>query len=359
LKLTHVLYSGLGGHSTVVFALIEADINREMQHHIIFFGIENVPESYIEKCKELQVGFNWVKKKKGADITSTLTFFKIIRTNRPDVILLHSVNLILPAWFFKIIFHKKLIAIEHQANHLKTRIEWIRSILLQVLAHKVVFLTVDYKEEVRVKLGLIFNKRKSVVISNGINTSVFNPQKKNNPTSWNIGMMSRLTAIKDHPTLLKAIALLKGQVWYGNLLLLIAGDGDTMPLLKQQVNTLGLNDKVKFLGMLDEKGLVDFLQQINLYIHASFGETMSTAIMQAMAMGLPVIASDVPGINNMITNNETGLLVPLKNENIMAEKIIYLMNNTEEKKRLSFNARYFAEANFSNIEMLNQYKKLF
>ncbi|MBK8495622.1 MAG: glycosyltransferase family 4 protein [Chitinophagaceae bacterium] len=58
-----------------------------------------------------------------------------------------------------------------------------------------------------------------------------------------------------------------------------------------------------------------FLQSLDIYVHASLGETMSTAIMQAMACKLPIVASDVNGINNMIIHGKTGILVPTHNMN--------------------------------------------
>lgn len=63
---------------------------------------------------------------------------------------------------------------------------------------------------------------------------------------------------------------------------------------------------------LMKENLVQFLQSLHLYVHASLGETMSTAVMQAMGCGLPIIASDVNGINNMIDNGRTGILVRQK-----------------------------------------------
>ena len=111
--------------------------------------------------------------------------------------------------------------------------------------------------------------------------------------------------------------------------------------------------------MLEEKALVIFLQQLNIYVHASLGETMSTSIMQAMACGKPIIASDVPGINNMIENNVTGVLVPAKNAGAMVEAIMLLINNPMLANKLAANAFNFALENYSNKKMLDNYKTIF
>ena len=111
--------------------------------------------------------------------------------------------------------------------------------------------------------------------------------------------------------------------------------------------------------MLEEIELVKFLHDLTIYVHASLGETMSTAIMQAMACGLPIIASDVPGINNMIINNKTGILVPVKNEQVMADAIKYLVNTNSRAAELGANAFEFAKMHYSNVTMFKKYKELF
>ena len=102
--------------------------------------------------------------------------------------------------------------------------------------------------------------------------------------------------------------------------------------------------------------MIDFLQSLDLYIHASLGETMSTAMMQVMACGLPIIASDVDGINNMITTSVTGILVPVKNSLLLAEAIIDCIKNPIMMQTLAENAYQYALNHFSNQKMLEAYK---
>ena len=77
------------------------------------------------------------------------------------------------------------------------------------------------------------------------------------------------------------------------------GDGDQKNELLKESAALQLTDRVEFTGMLAENELIDLMRSLDIYVHASMGETMSTAIMQAMASGKPIVASDVPGIKNM------------------------------------------------------------
>jgi glycosyltransferase involved in cell wall biosynthesis len=174
-------------------------------------------------------------------------------------------------------------------------------------------------------------------------------------------MQSRLVRIKDHLTLHRAMAILRdsGIVEPGKHLLRIAGDGEFRGELESEASKLNIRDLVEFTGMLPERELVGFLEGLDMYIHASLGETMSTAIMQAMACGLPIIASDVKGINNMISHEENGLLVPAKDAQAMAKAIERLLNDSALAARLRTAARRVAEQKFSNTRMLESYGELF
>jgi glycosyltransferase involved in cell wall biosynthesis len=96
-----------------------------------------------------------------------------------------------------------------------------------------------------------------------------------------------------------------------------------------------------------------------VYIHASLGETMSTAIMQAMACGKAIVASDVDGINNMITNGLTGLLVRVQDKEQMAIAISSLITDKALRKRLETAALKTAKNTFSDRLMFLRYKKIF
>ena len=193
-----------------------------------------------------------------------------------------------------------------------------------------------------------------------MHTSLFSkkPEQKNDSSTVVIGMQSRLVKIKDHITLLKAFAKL---IKEGDkkITLKIAGDGDQKTELLKESAALQLTDRVEFTGMLAENELIDLMRSLDIYVHASMGETMSTAIMQAMASGKPIVASDVPGIKNMISNNETGLLVPVKDSSALTGAMQQLISNNELALRLGANAYRYAQDNFSDLTMFNRYKQIF
>ena len=362
MKVLHILYSGLGGHGNVFFSMVQADEKHEYEFKVIFNGIEDVRQEYIDRCQKLQIPYTFVKKKPGKHILFFLKIFREIRKNDTEIIFLHGSILILPAVLAKLIcFSKmKIIVRETQAIHLKSFKEKLSLKLAMRLANNIIFLSEEYKNEIKLAFKNKFKNYKVSVIPNGINLESFYPYKnKKNINVINIGMQSRIVPIKDHKTLIEAFALVIKKYPSNKLNLAIAGDGEGLKELKELVNKYNLHTQISFLGMLPELLLPKFLNDLSIYVHASFGETMSTAIMQAMACGKPIIASDVPGINNMIKNNETGILVPVLNSEILANAISLLIDDDILNNCLATNAYLYAQQYFSNKLMFEKYSKLF
>jgi glycosyltransferase involved in cell wall biosynthesis len=173
-------------------------------------------------------------------------------------------------------------------------------------------------------------------------------------------MQSRLSETKDHTTLVAAFyKLLKNNQFTKQVKLFIAGDGICRFALEQQVKNLGIEDSVIFTGMLEEAALPSFINSLDIYVHATLGETMSTAIMQVMACNLPIIASDVLGVNNMIKHEQNGLLVPAKDPEKLYQSLLQLIQDKSKANCLANAAFIFAIENYSNQKMLNSYNRIF
>jgi len=362
IKILHVLYSGLGGHGNVFFSMLDADTKNDFVFEALFNGVEPVRAEYIERCAKKNITWSYVPKKPGLHIGYYFKLYRQIKKSKPQVIFLHGGAAAIPARLAKITTGsiKKIIVRETQANHLKTKIDWVYLATAMLMADKLVYLSNGYKMEVKRKLSFLYSEKRTAVIPNGINLDTFTMMPMHTRQSpLVLGMQSRLIAIKDHITLLHAFARLVEKQTGPALQLLIAGDGAYKETLGQLAHTLNISDKVVFTGMLEEPELVDFLHKLDIYIHASLGETMSTAIMQAMACGKPIVASDVMGIHNMIENGVTGILVPVKDAGRMADAIALLINDSTLSNKLALNAFNFATANYSNGKMLENYKMLF
>jgi glycosyltransferase involved in cell wall biosynthesis len=362
MKILHVLYSGLGGHGNVFFSMVKGDVNKEMEYEALFYGIEDARQEYLDECKKNGIAFFTAKKKQGLDIGYYKKIVASIRASNPDIVFLHGSAYILPAKIAGYLSKKKytIIVRETQANHLKTNMQWITLAVAMQLADKIVCLTNEFNAQIRKKISLLYHKKKVVIIPNGIDLSTYKPTEKNIANSvLTIGMQSRIVSIKDHITLLKAFSILKKSEKEASqkLTLKIAGDGELKNELINITEQLGISGDVVFTGMLNEEQLTAFLGSLDIYVHASLGETMSTAIMQAMACGLPIIASDVSGINNMITDKADGILVQAKNEQLLATALSTLINDPQLRKSLGQKAFTNAVNNYSNQTMFRSYRR--
>jgi len=359
MKILHVLYSGLGGHGNVFFSMVAAD--KDAAYEALFVGVEEVREDYISNCRALGIPWNFVRKTSGSHFGFLFAVAKAIRKSKAQVIFLHS-SIYVPAAKMAVALmpgRQKIIVRETQANHLKSDREWLALKMALRLADKVVFLSKEYNEEISQRLSGYYKPAKIAVIPNGIDLTAFQPLSRPPGAVLSIGMQSRIVPIKDHETLLRAMKLVVSALPHNTPVLSIAGDGESKLGLERLVIELGLEGKVHFTGMLNEKALTGFLQSLDIYVHASFGETMSTAIMQAMACALPIIASDVKGINNMVTAGTTALLVPVQDAQALANAMLSLVNDKAARAQLGSNALAYAQQHFSNHIMVQKYRQLY
>ncbi len=360
-KVLHILFGGLGGHANVFFSLIKADIKRDFQNMALFYGVEGVRLEYTRQCDLLNIPYNAHLKRRGLDLKFYFSVFRSIVKSKPDIIFLHSASLIFPVALFHAIFRRTVIITrDTQAHHLKSKSDWIFFRLAQRVTDYFVFLTNESLQDVKKYVRNAGNVlAKSKVIANGIDTSLFIPHRRPfSPECIIIGMQSRLQVIKDHSTLLKAFALIIEEMPGIQFKLRIAGEGPTMSSLKELAGTLKLDSKVEFCGVLNEGALVEFMESLDIYVHATHGETMSNSIMQALSCGLPIVASDVWGVNNMIQNGVTGLLFPDKNEVCLYQCIKSLVLNNDLRIQLSTAARSYAMEHYSLHRLFNEYKPL-
>jgi len=101
------------------------------------------------------------------------------------------------------------------------------------------------------------------------------------------------------------------------------------------------------------------LSCFDLYVHPSFYESQGLAILEAMAAGKPVVATDAGGVRDVVSHGETGLLVPPGNSRALAEAVLRLASDPAEGARLAANARRRVQSEFSLRAMLERYASLY
>ena len=140
--------------------------------------------------------------------------------------------------------------------------------------------------------------------------------------------------IKGVDVLLEALALLKKNHIPFRLVQIGGGSselsGEDTQELKTQCYRLGLNDDVLWTGVINN--VKDYLKKTDIYCQPSRSEAISLSIAEAMQYGIPVVASDVGGIPELVHDGENGYLVPSDNPMVLAEKLYYLIKDKEMRK---------------------------
>jgi len=139
---------------------------------------------------------------------------------------------------------------------------------------------------------------------------------------------------------------------YPDTKLLIAGSGPEKETLILRVRDLGLDQFVKFLGVVDDKALLSLYHSADVFVLPSIikdgkTEALGVVLLEAMASGCPVIGSDVGGIPDIITDSANGFLVAEQDPGALAEKIIQLLSDEELRKKFRDNGLLKVKAHFS------------
>ena len=170
-----------------------------------------------------------------------------------------------------------------------------------------------------------------------------------------IGIIGRLSDVKGHIYLIKAMQAVSKQ--FPQAQLLIVGEGKMEILLKKLVANLGLEKKVIFIPSCDDTAKI--LQVIDVFAMPSLKEGLGLSLIEAMAAGLAVVGTNIGGIVNLIKDQENGLLVPVQDAQALAQAIILLLKEPKKRKILGGHARSFIAKNFSLEEMVTQTERFY
>lgn len=145
-----------------------------------------------------------------------------------------------------------------------------------------------------------------------------------------IGMVARLDEIKDHDTLLAAFGRVRQT--FPTALLWLVGIGNRKEELQQRAQALGVEASVSFLGARQDIG--ELLGQLDLFAFSTTeAEGFGIALAEAMAVGLPIVASNVAACREVLNNGSCGRLVPPRDPEQLADTILAILRDTPERRR--------------------------
>jgi glycosyltransferase involved in cell wall biosynthesis len=196
------------------------------------------------------------------------------------------------------------------------------------------------------------------VIPNGVDLELFRPDPAVRPKTLTLLSVGRLHAQKNVAYLLKIVAAIRDTL-KTPVTATIVGDGPERPNLEQLAADLGITNSVRFAGWLDRAAVRNAYQSATFLIHASTYEGMSNVILEALASGLPVAASQIPGNTELVEPGVNGFLLEPETEPAKAAEVICsLFSNQAQWENLSQGARSTIESSFSWNHAADLYEKL-
>jgi L-malate glycosyltransferase len=201
-----------------------------------------------------------------------------------------------------------------------------------------------------------------MVIPYGIDLGMFSPMPRPERERLTIGSVARLSSEQGLEYLLRAVALIRdhADAAYENapaIDIVLAGDGPEREKLEWLTAELRLDDSVRFLGEVAHDEVPSVLQSFDIFAMPSTWEGFGVAALEASAMQLPVIASNIHGIPDVVRSDETGLLVPPRDAGALASAILRLHGDGELRTRLGQAGRAFVERNYrwqDNIALMER-----
>ena len=362
IKIAHVLHS-VGGVD-VSLRLITENIDTEKFENIIIHGIKDTQTDFLDKNKDIVKSYktsifrdiNFFK-----DIKSIFDTYKILKSERPDIIHAHSAKGGIIGRFLGYLLKIKVLYTPQAFSFLSTENKFKRSIYIFIER----FFTNNYSyllassnsERERGIKNKIFKIEKTLLYNNSIEDKLDSEE-----LSIQVTWPNEFICTVGRPSYQKNIELMIDVLNEVNkeIHLVIMGVGfhsDKLEEVKQKILKYNLSDKVTLIDWTKRTDIFNIIKNAKIYISTARYEGLPYSIIESLALSTPCIVTDSDGNRDLIKNGYNGYVI--KNENVLEfkEKIIYLLNNTDERESFSRNSRKEFLENYDiekNIKILEK-----
>lgn len=324
-----------GGQQQVAYLLVE------MKRLGIATELICQPNSEIQRyCASRQLPYKAIRMRNEFDFIAGARIALYCRKNNYRILQLHSSHALAIGIWAKLFNRKlKLIAVRRVDFHIKKN--WFSQFKYKsTYLDKIVCIS-DAIKRVLIEDGV--SQEKLVTIYSGIDIHRFTNEISTNHVRENynipqdhilIGTVAAIEDHKDYPNLLKAARIVIDN--HNKCTFMAVGDGSLKDDMLQLAKQLSLDGQFIFAGFQSSVG--QYLKSFDIFVLASHLEGLGTSILDAQAIGLPVVASNVGGIAEIVQHGVNGLLVPPKNENALAKAILHIIQDEDLKRRLSENS---------------------
>ncbi len=374
LHLRSVRGVGGGPEKTILFSAREAD-PAEVRVHIAYLKSHDDAEFDLDR-RAANMGirnFTTVEERHKFDAAALRKLLRFLREKEIDLISCHCYKSDLYALLLSRFHRMKLVTTAHgplaSLRHFWSAQNWrVRYLydqldlrLLRYFDH--VLVVADSMRKVIAGFGVAPDKL--TYVKNAIDSEYFRPQEgqaaelrarlRLPESATVVGAVGRLNAEKDYPTFFETAKLLLRD--RDDLYFTIAGKGGLEDDLRRRVAALGLTDRVLFLGHFhDTRQVYDLL---DVYVLSSTREGLPNTVLEAMAMEVPIVATDVDGVSEAVTHGREALLVPPRAPERLAEGVRAVLQDPALSARLRRAARSRVVNEFSFAARMRRVEQIY
>jgi len=344
---------GSGGAEKMVIDLA-AGIDRA-RYDVTLFSLYDESKANPERvsyAKKHGVEIRYLNKNSGFDVKLLFRIAKIIKTEKPDVLHSHLASfqyISVLSWLLK----KKHVHTMHSVGGKEHK---IYEYLLKQSYRNPQFIMVALSSRIHDELNEMYPKlnERLVTIFNGVDVKHFESQKQNmNSDIIELICVANLTPVKNHEMLIKSFSdVVKNSDRLFHLTLV--GDGTLRSELEQTTKEYGLENMITFAGSVPDPS--SLLKTSDVFVMASHYEGMPLSVAEAMAAGLPIVAPQVGGLNEMVKGN--GILYEVDNQQALTEAITEII--MDEELWNQYHKESVRQATMFDLsEMVGKYEKLY
>ena len=351
MKVFHVFkITAISGSENHLITLLPELARRGIEVGVIMMVEPGKPVSDFSRKLE-KSGIRVFRVKIGSDFSlpAMMRIRSILKTERPDIVHTHLIHGDLHGTIgARLARVKTVVSTKHNDDFFRKK--WVSKKLNRWIARKTdaIIVISEYLKEFHARCEKIPVGKMSV-IRYGIGDFCRDVGDENprsglglGPSHVVLGCVARLTRQKGHSGLLDAFAAASEKNGY--LRLVIVGDGGLSRSLEEQARRLKLGAKVAFLGRREDAA--DLYRAFDVFVLASLWEGFGLVFLEAMSCGLPVIATRVSAIPEIVCDGETGLLVPPGDTIRLAEAMLWMAGHPAERKKMGEAGRWRAAASF-------------
>ncbi len=199
--------------------------------------------------------------------------------------------------------------------------------------------------------------KRVIVVPYGVDLAQFCPQPREERTPVVTGAVSRLSPEKGFEHLLRAVAMLRERNI--DVTLVLGGEGPSRNALERLASELRITSRVRFLGDLAHEDVPAALQGMDIFAMPSTWEGFGVSAVEASAMELPVVASNIHGIPDVVVNGETGILVPAREPAALADALERLARDAALRRTMGTAGRAFVSAHYRWEDNAAQMEELY